>query len=155
MNKIRNIVLGVMFTALIGGTLISAAAPQNVAAKGVSGNPTCASTFFGLPVWYRGLTTSDTDCTIKSPGSGPNDLSNFIWHIVLNGIDIALRLVGYIAAFLILYGGFLFMTSSGDAAGVAKAKSTITNAVIGLVISIASVAIVNLILGIITGAGSV
>jgi len=81
-------------------------------------------------------------------GKPSNGLSNFIWRIVLNVTEIGLQMVGYISVGFILYGGFQFLTSQGSSEGSVKARKTILNAVIGLVISIASIAIVNLILGV-------
>jgi hypothetical protein len=147
-KRIKIWIASMTLITVLGIGVASIATPVVVFAAS-DANPTCAPSFLSFPVWYRGLTKSSTDCTIVAPGDKPGDLSNYIWHIVLNCIDIALQAVGYIAAFLILYGGFLFLTSSGEASGIQKAKTTITNAVIGLVISIVSVAIVNLIFGII------
>ena len=67
----------------------------------------------------------------------------------MNSIEIGLQIVGYISSGLILFGGFKFITSSGEAEGIKAAKSTITNAAIGLVISIVSVAVIKLIVGLV------
>jgi hypothetical protein len=102
----------------------------------------CASDFLGFPVWYRGLTDENNDCNIKSPSDG---LQEFIWTIALNVIGAAMMLAAYVSVGFIIMGGVKFMTSAGSSDGIAKAKSTITNAVIGLVISILAIAIVNFI----------
>jgi hypothetical protein len=104
----------------------------------------CNNGFLGFPAWYRGLT--DSSCNIETP-SGENGLSNFIWHVVLNVIEMALVMVGYISAFFILYGGFQFVTSQGSSDGSAKARTTIMNAVIGLVLSLMAAAIVGYVVG--------
>lgn len=107
--------------------------------------------FLGIPPWYRGISSRDknTDtCSIDSPGSGKDALSQFILHIALNVIEIGLYLVGYITVFFILYGGFQFLTGGDNPSQVEKARKTILNAVIGLVISISAVVIVNLLFGI-------
>jgi len=106
----------------------------------------CSSTFLGFPTWYRGLVDkTDEGCAITPPPAGTDGLSNYIWHIVLNVIEIAMMLVGYLTVIFIIYGGILYITSAGDSKGVEKAKASITNAVIGLVISIVAVAIVEFI----------
>jgi hypothetical protein len=110
------------------------------------------SGFLGLPTWYRGLTDGGS-CSLKSPSdfngvSGGNGLSYYIWHIVLNVIDIIARLVVWVTAGFIIYGGFQYVTSSGSQDGVKKAKATITNAIIGLILSLTSVGIINFIIGI-------
>ena len=116
--------------------------PQTV---GATAPEDCSQRFLGFPTWYRGLIdeTSD-DCSVKSPGSA--GLSNFIWHIVLNVIEAAMMAAGYVAVAFILYGGFMYLTSQGESATVAKAKTTIENAIIGLVISLIAVAVVNFIM---------
>lgn len=131
---------------IAGGALFVTAMPQTVVAAG-EGGLTCTQGFLGFPVWYRGLTKSETDCDLVSPDgrNGNPTLSNFIWHIVLNVIEIAMMLVGYVTVFFILYGGFQFLTSQGAPDAAAKARTTIMNAVIGLIISIVAIAVVNFI----------
>jgi uncharacterized membrane protein len=72
-------------------------------------------------------------------------MSQFVWKIVLNITEMLLHLIGYLTVGFIIYGGFKYMVSAGSSDGMAKAKTTITNAVIGLVLSIVSIAIVNLV----------
>jgi len=127
----------------IGGTIIASNISQPVFAAEASDS--CNSGFLGFPAWYRGVT--DGDCNIKSPTS--DELPSFIWKIVLNIIDMALMAVGYIAVFFILWGGFSLIINSGSSDALAKARQTVFNAIIGLVISIAAVAIVRYISGII------
>ena len=66
-------------------------------------------------------------------------------------IEIALILAGWLALFFILYGGFLFITGGGNASQVEKARKSIFNAVIGLIISIGAIAITNLAFGLLEG----
>ena len=66
--------------------------------------------------------------------------------IAVSIIRVALTFVGIIAVAIIMYGGFLWMTSEGDPAKLDKAKSTLRNAVIGLIIMMLSWAIVTFIL---------
>ncbi|HRQ87022.1 MAG TPA: hypothetical protein PLY16_02835, partial [Candidatus Saccharibacteria bacterium] len=60
---------------------------------------------------------------------------------------IILQLIAYAAVAFLIVGGFQYMTGGGNPASLQKAKGTIANALIGLVISLASVGIVNLIFG--------
>ena len=140
-SKAKNWTLAVLFAVFAGGSIVAAVAPMTVSAA------TCAKPILSFPVWYRGLVGPAPECNLLSPDK-VGGLSGFIWRIVLNVTEIGLQLVGYIAVGYILYGGFLFLTSQGSSEGSAKARKTILNAVIGLVISIASIAIVNLILGV-------
>ena len=56
-------------------------------------------------------------------------------------IRIFLTLLGVIFMILLVYGGYVWMTSYGDKTKVEKAKDLITNAVIGLIILLAAYAI--------------
>ena len=120
-------------------------APATVSAAPAPASCNGKEYFLTFPTWYRGLTTGD--CKIKSPSelSGPEDqkLSKFIWTIVLNVIDIIIQLVAYIATGYVLWGGFTYLTSTGRPEKIKRAKEMILNAVIGLVIAIAAIAVVG------------
>ena len=60
-----------------------------------------------------------------------------------NIINILLTIVGAGSVVVIIYAGILFVISSGNSQTIQTAKNTIIYAVIGLVISILSFAIVN------------
>ena len=96
-----------------------------------------------LKPWYYGLTKGD--CSIKDIGSDAESQANFIWKIVLNIVDDLLQLIGYTTVGYIMYGGFLMMTSNGAPYKAAHGRKTIMSAAIGLVIALASVALVNFI----------
>jgi len=142
MKLLRNITASLLIaSAMLFGSLQVTATPVSAAGS-------CVQGFLTFPAWYRGLNVSDTDCNLKSPNDlaspGKDDgLSNYIWKIVLNVIEIVLQLIGYLAVFFIIYGGFRFMTRGDNPSEVEAARKTIMNAVVGLVISIGSVAIVN------------
>lgn len=139
MNKIKIWILAIVFATSTGGALVATALPTpTYAAK------KCDTRFITIPAWYNGL-KMDKDCSIKGPGSGEGDLQKFIWKIALNVINIMFQLVGYISVGFVIFGGFKFMISQGTADGAAKARQTITRAVIGLVISVLAVSIVTLV----------
>lgn len=96
-----------------------------------------------LKPWYSGLTNND--CSLKSPGADTNSQANYIWKIALNIVDDLLQLIGYTTVGYIMYGGFLMMTSNGAPDKAARGRKTIMSAAIGLVIALASVALVNFI----------
>lgn len=124
------------------GMVFATISPQTV---GATAPEDCSQRFLGFPTWYRGLIDENsTDCSVKSPDNA--DLSNFIWHIVLNVIEAAMMATAYITVAFLLYGGFQYLTSQGESAAVVKAKTTIQNAIIGLVISLIAVAAVNFIM---------
>lgn len=142
MNLLRNLLIMVGMTgAMIGATGVMAAPTAHAATQ-----PNCEKRILTFPVWYRGV-YDPSNCEIKSPSQVKGGISGFIWQIVLNIIEIALQVVGYLAVGYIIYGGYRYIISTGSADGMAKAKTTILNAVIGLVLSIASIAIVNVVAG--------
>ena len=96
-----------------------------------------------LKPWYSGLTNDD--CSLKNPGADTNSPANYIWKIALNIVDDLLQLIGYTTVGYIMYGGFLMMTSNGAPDKAAHGRKTIMSAAIGLVIALASVALVNFI----------
>lgn len=157
-TTMKNWTLAALFIVFAGGSALSVTLPQTVFAADPVTAANCSKSILTFPTWFRGIVKIEkvdnkNTCVLMSPTDlnrpGQNDgLSSFIWRIVLNALDIALQLVGYIAVGYILYGGFQFMTSQGSPDGSTKARKTILNAVIGLVISIGSVAIVNLVVGI-------
>jgi len=138
-KKIRNCIISLVIVASTGGAVLTMSVPQLANAADIS---TCNTNgFLGFPPWYRGLT--DGNCDIKGPAATNNGLSIFIWTIGLNILQMALVLTVYIAGFFFLYGGWLFIFSQGKPEGIVKGKSTMTMALIGLVVAIAAVAFVN------------
>ena len=115
-----------------------------------SGAPKCGSGISFFPTWYDGLCNPATG-GIKSPGDpslGADTSTRFgkwIGIIALNLVSMLLYVVGYVSLGYIIFGGFKYMTNGDNSSGTAAAKKTITNAVIGLVLSIMSVAIVKFI----------
>ncbi len=129
--------LGVL--AVLTPASVSAANPKPKA---------CTSTFLTFPAWYDGLL--DGDCKIASPSTldpKGDGLAKFIFRIALNIIEIVLQVIAYIAAGYIIYGGFKYLTSTGSPDRVTAGRKIITNALVGLLISFMSIAIVNLVSG--------
>jgi hypothetical protein len=62
--------------------------------------------------------------------------------IIVGLVQVILGFLGLIAIILIMYAGFVMMTSQGDASKVENAKKILTNAIIGLAIILASWGIV-------------
>lgn len=143
MNLLQKLLMFVGVTGIVAG---SAGLMMPSAAYAANGQGNCEKRILTFPVWYRGV-YDPSNCEIKSPSQVKGGLSGFVWQIVLNIIEIALQVVGYLAVGYIIYGGYRYIVSTGSADGMAKAKTTILNAVIGLVLSIASIAIVNVVAG--------
>ena len=78
--------------------------------------------------------------------AGINTEVNFI-SVVGNIIDGILAFLGLIFVILIIVGGIQWMTSAGSPDKVKSAKGLIVNAIIGLVIVMASFALIKLVFG--------
>jgi hypothetical protein len=73
----------------------------------------------------------------------PKPLTQIIGQI----INVALGFLGIVLLFYLLYAGFLWMTAGGDDGQVKKARTMISQAVIGLIIIVAAFAISTFVLG--------
>lgn len=136
-----------MVAALLVMSVFSVLTPATVSAQASAQFGHCNNNFLTFPAWYNGVNKAvDGGCEIASPIE-VGGFSVFIWRIILNIIEIMLNAVGYLAVAFIIYGGFKYIYSAGSPDGMVKARKTIMNAVIGLIISIMSVAIVNTIAG--------
>lgn len=62
--------------------------------------------------------------------------------VIANLIRLALGFIGIIMMIMIIWGGFLWLTAGGNDDQTAKAKGTLVNAIIGLVIILAANSIV-------------
>jgi hypothetical protein len=58
-------------------------------------------------------------------------------------VDVLLYVVGILAVIMIIVGGILYTISGGDAGKVAKAKNTLTYAIVGLLVALFAFALVN------------
>ncbi len=149
MKKLSRYFLAGMFALFVASPVLAVTSPVQPTANAIE----CEQRFLGIPPWFRGMTQKETvngdeACVIKSPSSVSGGISGFIWTIVLNVIEMALVIAAYIAIFFIIYGGFQFITGGASSDTVARARKTIFNAVLGLVISLGAVAITNYIFGI-------
>lgn len=116
----------------------------------------CASDgaqLFSIPAWYRGL-TKEGSCEIKTisnkddAGANSVTIQSFVWTVIGNVFDAIMRIVGVVATGYIIWAGFQYMISAGDSGKMANAKTTLTNACIGLIIAIVASGIVQLVMGV-------
>ncbi len=87
--------------------------------------------------WYSGLCkhgTNDVEL-VNIPGD--------IILLALNVISIAMQVAGYVAIGFVIWGGIKYIISTGDAGKTAAAKTTIQNALIGLLIVLIAVTMVD------------
>lgn len=110
--------------------------------------------FLTFPYWYKSLVANKNTCELKEISNEVNgnkskrvDLQTFILIVLLNITEMILQLVAYMAVAFLIVGGFKYITSTGDANGMANAKKTVLNAIIGLIIALLSVGIVNVAAG--------
>lgn len=75
------------------------------------------------------VSSTPGDCTTAAQGT-EEKVNNLITQIV----NIISVIVGIIAVIMIIWGGFKYITSSGDSGNVTAAKNTILYAIIGLII---------------------
>lgn len=87
--------------------------------------------------------TQDQPAIIAQLSGGQTGLRG----IVLTVINFFLTFLGLLAVIMVIYGGFLYVSSAGNEENVNKAKKILLYAVIGIVVIIASFALVNTILG--------
>ena len=93
---------------------------------------------------------ADFDGGINPPkeicGPGMKCDDGDLTSVVTTVINIILYAVGIIAVVMMIFGGFQYITSSGDTAKVTKAKNTILYGIVGLVVAILAYAIVNFVI---------
>lgn len=68
-------------------------------------------------------------------------------QLVDNIITITLYVAGVLAIFYLIWGGISYVTAGGDAEKASKGRVAITNAIIGIIIIAASLAIYKFIIG--------
>jgi len=97
---------------------------------------------------------------VKAQELGLNYASNFGLEgatekdprdFIVNVIKYFITFLGLIAVVMVMYAGFLWMTSDGDPEKVNKAKKTLINSVIGLIVVLSSFAIVTFIANMMNG----
>lgn len=128
------------------GNILAEPKPSDVERTPPPASPQeCSQSFLGFPTWYQYLTL-DADCNIDTSNS--NTSKNYIPILIAMGIlDILLYLSGIVAVLILMYGGFQYLTSTGDSSKISAAKTTITNAIIGVVIALVASQLVGFIAG--------
>ena len=84
----------------------------------------------------------DTATTSEMKGKSIDGDNGLIKTVV----NILLWAVGILSVIMIIFSGFRYITSAGDAAKTKSAQSTLTYAVVGLIVAVFAWAIVNIVL---------
>lgn len=140
LHRIRLFIVSVtLFAVTAAGFMMLT--PQSAHAACVGGGGRLPETVF-VP-WYKYL-----DCD----ASGAPRIDNWGKAIPLIGmaiIEMLIRIAGVIAVAFIVWGGIQYTTSQGEPEGINHAKSTISNAVAGLVVVFIAIGLVQFIAGLI------
>ena len=119
MKNLLNKILTLIAIVLTVSVSLSAIAPQNTFAD-FKGRADCKS-FLGLTPWDCGVNITNEE-----------ELKTGIWQIVANvAVDVAV-IAAYLVLGYVIYGGYLYIFSSGDPGKVANGKKTLVQAFIGL-----------------------
>lgn len=141
----RMLIISVLAVGLF--TIVS---PASVSAAKAENCGTSSGGLLGFPTWYKYLEPSwdaTKGCTIKADiGGDPSVLGK----ILLAVFEIMLRVGGIVAVIFVLYGSIQYLISQGEPENLKNARTTIINALIGLIITMFATGIVNLIGGRIT-----
>ncbi len=125
-NLFSSVFLGLMMTFGFSGVAVAATQVQN---------SICAGGELSL------VEGDKTKCSETTQGSATS-VENLIGDIV----NILSIIVGVVAVIMIIYGGFRYVTSSGDSANISTAKNIIIYAIIGLIVAALAQIIVKFVL---------
>jgi hypothetical protein len=109
---------------------------------GYVSDPGCTKSFLGIPPWYKYL-----DVKVGHNCAPQLHQLNDVWLIGLAAIEILTRIATLIAIGFVIYGGIKYSLSRGNADRVTSAKSTLIDALTGLVIAIIATASISFIAG--------
>ena len=90
---------------------------------------------------FAQLSKAKTDLAEVGTSVGLDATATDLPKLIGNVIAVLLSVLGIIFVVLVVYAGFLYLTSSGEDEKVKKAKKLLTQSVIGLVIIVAAYAI--------------
>lgn len=137
------IVMPLLAPAMLSGSAVTTMYAS--AANGDSCNLKRGSGALKIPTWYQYLPgeRQNGQCEIKT-----DDLGGKVVILILMGIfDILLFIAGVLAVVMIIWGGFKLLTSDGEPQKIAAARTTLFNALVGMVIAVIASQIVGFIAG--------
>lgn len=139
-HKRRLLAMMFLLVALLGPIAMNAAPAYAAACPG--GSP------LGFPKWYKYLScekSTNSDGTVAYTPSLAN--INDVWLIAAAILELLLRIAALAAIGFVIWGGVQYIISQGEPDKMSKARGTILNALIGLVIAVTSASIVAFIAG--------
>ncbi|MBR2708867.1 hypothetical protein IKE98_00850 [Candidatus Saccharibacteria bacterium] len=134
LKKISAVLISMSSVLFVASTPVSAAQYVDVGS--------CSESFAGLTSWCYGITDINDETTLKTN----------IWKIAANVAADITVLAAYLVLGFVIYGGYLYLLSGGDATKLANGKKTITNAFIGLGIVLTANIIFNALRFVLIGA---
>lgn len=88
------------------------------------------------------------------PSNGGVSASGTVNSLLVRVINILLFVTAGIAVLFVIVGGFWYITSAGSPEGSKKGKTTVVNAIIGLVIIVLSYVIINVVINTVRSSSS-
>ncbi len=132
----------VLFSTIIMAGLVFTTQPT-YACDPVPGDGGFAEDIF--PPWYKyldGVEDSEGVCRVDVTNANPARTATLILIAI---IELLTRLAALVAVGFVIYGAIQYIVSQGDSQSLSNAKSTIANALIGLIITLLSVALIQFI----------
>ena len=115
--------IAIMTCAVFGASVLSTASLSGSASAQVS----------------EGINTATTSEMKGKSIDGDNGLIKTV-------VNVLLWAVGILSVIMIIFSGFRYITSAGDASKTKSAQSTLTYSVVGLIVAIMAYAIVNMVI---------
>lgn len=86
-------------------------------------------------------------CVADATGFGKGDVATIqgLQCLIANVLSVAITVIGLAGFMMIIYGAFMYLISGGSSKHTDAARSTITYAIIGLVVALSSIIVLNLI----------
>ncbi len=119
---------------------VAAINPQPAMALG--GGNCGLDSVLGFKPWYAGLCGGNNEVEFPQKGD-QEEMTTFVWTIVLNVLFDLLLASGYLAMIFIIWGGYMYIMAQGDPGRAAKGQRTLTSAIVGLVIVLSASVLVN------------
>lgn len=96
------------------------------------------------------LSEAQTDLTAVGTAIGTDATTSTLPELIGNIIAVLLSVLGIIFVVLVVYAGFLYLTAMGEGEKVKKAKTLLTQSIIGLIIIVAAYAIASFVIDALT-----